>query len=212
MNRYPILSDTIRLLEPEQSISRERKTVLQPLIDYIQQKVTDIQAINLIFICTHNSRRSIFSQVWAQVAAFRYGISDVYCYSGGTEATAVFPKVIETLSEQGLNTIRLSEENNPVYAIQYSDTAFPVIGFSKKYNHLYNPIAGFGAIMTCSEADGGCPFIAGAEKRIAITYEDPKLSDSTPEQSTVYASRSLQIATEMFYVFSMIQKPLCKLN
>ncbi|MEO4005475.1 protein-tyrosine-phosphatase [Flavobacterium sp. CAU 1735] len=205
MNRYPILTDTIRLLEQEQSISRERKTVLQPLIDYIQQKVTDKQVVNLIFICTHNSRRSIFSQVWAQVAASRYGISNVYCYSGGTEVTAVFPKVIETLSNQGFNTIRISEENNSVYAIKYSDTAFPVIGFSKKYDHFYNPIAEFGAVMTCSEADGGCPFIAGAEKRIAITYEDPGFSDSTPEQSVVYANCSLQIATEMLYVFSMIK-------
>ncbi|WP_300488220.1 protein-tyrosine-phosphatase [Flavobacterium sp.] len=205
MNRYPILTDTIRLLEQEQTISRERKTVLQPLIDYIQQKVTDKQAVNLIFICTHNSRRSIFSQVWAQVAASRYGISNVYCYSGGTEVTAVFPKVIETLSNQGFNTIMISEENNSVYAIKYSDTAFPVIGFSKKYDHFYNPVSEFGAVMTCSEADGGCPFIAGAEKRIAITYEDPGFSDSTPEQSVVYASRSLQIATEMLYVFSMIK-------
>ncbi len=206
MNSYSILSDTIRLLEPEQTISRERKIILEPLIDYIQQKVTDKQAINLIFICTHNSRRSIFSQVWAQVAASRYGIPNVYCYSGGTEATTVFPKVIETLSEQGFNTIRISEGNNPVYALKYDDTTFPVIAFSKKYDHSYNPASEFAAIMTCSEADGGCPFIVGAEKRIAITYEDPKLSDQTQEQSVVYTTRSLQIATEMFYVFSMIQK------
>ncbi len=212
MNRYPILSETIRLLEQEQSISPERKVILEPLIAYIQQKVTQNQTINLIFICTHNSRRSIFSQIWAQVAAFRYNISNVCCYSGGTEATAVYPKVIETLTEQGLDTIRISEGSNPVYAIKYDDTAFPVIGFSKKYNHFFNPASGFGAVMTCSEADGGCPFIVDAEKRIAITYEDPKLSDETPEQMALYAIRSLQIAAEMFYVFSMIQKPLCKLN
>jgi arsenate reductase len=61
--------------------------------------------------------------------------------------------------------------------------------------------------MTCSQADGGCPFIAGAEKRIPITtFEDPKISDNTPQQSQVYAERSLQIASEMFYVFSKIKK------
>ena len=60
--------------------------------------------------------------------------------------------------------------------------------------------------MTCSQADGGCPFIAGAEKRIPITFEDPKNSDNTPEQAQVYAERSLQIATEMFYVFSKISQ------
>ena len=60
--------------------------------------------------------------------------------------------------------------------------------------------------MTCSQADGGCPFIAGAKKRIPITFEDPKISDNTPQQSQVYAERSLQIASEMFYVFSKIKK------
>jgi arsenate reductase len=59
--------------------------------------------------------------------------------------------------------------------------------------------------MTCSQADGGCPFIAGAEKRIPITFEDPKVSDQTPEQSKVYLERSNQIAMEMNYVFSMIK-------
>jgi arsenate reductase len=46
-------------------------------------------------------------------------------------------------------------------------------GFSKKYDDEFNPKSEFAAIMTCSQADGGCPFIAGAEKRIPITYEDP---------------------------------------
>lgn len=58
--------------------------------------------------------------------------------------------------------------------------------------------------MTCSQADEGCPFIAGAEVRIPITFEDAK-SDNTPEQTQVYAERSLQIAAEMLYVFSSIK-------
>src|SRR5690606_20437879 len=98
-----------------------------------------------------------------------------------------------------------TETDNPVYAIKYGDNALPVIGFSKKYDSPFNPASAFVAIMTCSQADGGCPFIAGAEKRIPITFEDPKISDGSPEQSQVYAERSLQIATEMFYVFSMIK-------
>jgi len=60
--------------------------------------------------------------------------------------------------------------------------------------------------MTCSQADAGCPSIAAAEKRIPITFEDPKISDNTPEQTEAYAERSLQIAMEMLYVFSKIKK------
>ena len=189
-----------------QSISEERKAVLQPLIDFIQQKVNDRQDININFICTHNSRRSHLSQVWAQVASAHFNIPNVHCYSGGTEETSLFPKVAETLTNQGFNIFKIADTNNPVYAIKYSDNALPVIGFSKKYDSPFNPVSAFTAIMTCSQADGGCPFIAGAEKRIPITFEDPKISDNTQEQSKVYADRSLQIATEMFYVFSKINR------
>ena len=58
--------------------------------------------------------------------------------------------------------------------------------------------------MTCSQADGGCPFIVGAEKRIPVTFEDPKVFDNTAQQAEKYKERSLQIATELFYVFSQI--------
>ena len=162
--------------------------------------------MNINFICTHNSRRSHLSQVWAQVASAHFNIPKVHCYSGGTEETALFPKVAETLINQGFSIFKIAGSNNPVYAIKYSDNALPVIGFSKKYDSPFNPVSAFAAIMTCSQADGGCPFIAGAEKRIPITFEDPKISDGTPEQEQVYAERSLQIATEMCYVFSMIKK------
>lgn len=202
---YPTLSKTIGQL-PLQNISEERKTILQPLIDFIQQKVNDRQDININFICTHNSRRSHLSQVWAQAASAHFNIPNVYCYSGGTEETALFPKVAETLINQGFSIFKISENNNPVYAIKYSDNALPIIGFSKKYDSHFNPVSAFAAIMTCSQADAGCPLIAGAEKRIPITFEDPKISDNTPEQSQVYAERSLQIATEMFYVFSKISQ------
>lgn len=58
--------------------------------------------------------------------------------------------------------------------------------------------------MTCSQADIDCPFIAGAEKRIALPYDDPKLADGSDQQDEVYEESSLKIATEMFYVFSRI--------
>ncbi|TJZ63193.1 protein-tyrosine-phosphatase [Sphingobacterium olei] len=201
---YPILLNTIQQLQWDQINNDARKSTLQPLIDFIQQKINSKQEINLNFICTHNSRRSHLSQIWAQVAASHFGIQNIACYSGGTEETALFPKVAETLSDNGFHIFQISEGNNPVYVIKYSENSLPIIGFSKKYDSPFNPVSAFAAIMTCSQADGGCPFIAGAEKRIPITFEDPKISDSTSEQTTVYAERSLQIAAEMFYVFSKI--------
>jgi arsenate reductase len=189
-----------------EEITFERKNILQPFIDFIQLKVKNQENIRLNFICTHNSRRSHLSQIWAQTAAHYYGIKNVFCYSGGTEATALFPKVGETLKNTGFKIQKLSEENNPVYAIKFAENESPVIGFSKTYEDEFNPVSGFAAIMTCSQADGGCPFITGAEKRIPITFDDPKAFDNTPQQAEKYQERSLQIATEMFYVFSQIKK------
>jgi len=201
---YSVLKKTTEQLQL-QTISEERKRILKPLINFVQQKINNKQPININFICTHNSRRSHLSQVWAQVAATHFNIPNVTCYSGGTEETALFPKVVETLTNQGFIVLKLSETANPIYAIKYSDNILPVIGFSKKYDNLFNPISKFAAIMTCSQADNGCPFIAGAEERIPITFEDPKISDNTAEQTKIYSERSLQIATEMFYVFSKIE-------
>tara|TARA_R110000765_G_scaffold101622_2_gene189853 strand:- start:897 stop:1529 length:633 start_codon:yes stop_codon:yes gene_type:complete len=201
----PKINELIQELKPD-NISAERKKTLQPLIDFIQDKTANNQEIRLNFICTHNSRRSHLSQVWAQTMATYFSIKNVYCYSGGTEATALFPMVAETLKNQGFQIQKLSDTSNPVYAIKYSENEHPVIGFSKLYEDSFNPASQFAAIMTCSQADGGCPFIAGAEKRVPITFEDPKAYDNTPQQAEKYAERSIQIVTELFYIFSQINK------
>ncbi|ATC35716.1 protein-tyrosine-phosphatase [Elizabethkingia anophelis] len=202
---YQSLFENIQGIQKAFNINEERKNILWPLIGYIQKKINDKQRININFICTHNSRRSHLSQIWAQAAASYFNIPGVHCYSGGTEETALFPKIIETLKIQGFNILKISDGNNPVYAIKYSANTPPVIGFSKKYDNPFNPEDSYAAVMTCSQADEGCPFIAGAEVRIPITFEDPKKSDNTPEQTQVYAERSLQIAAEMLYVFSSIK-------
>lgn len=185
-------------------ISKERKQVLQPLIDYIREKRTHKEKIRLNFICTHNSRRSHLSQIWAQTMAHYFRIDNVECFSGGTEATAMFPKVAETLAKQGFEITKLSENQNPVYAIKFDKDEMPVVGFSKKYDDPFNPESGFCAVMTCSSADQGCPFIAGADKRIPVRYEDPKMYDGNAEMYEKYLQKSLEIGQEMFYVFSKV--------
>ena len=188
------------------SVSEERKEVLQPLVDYIQDKVNLNDTIRLNFICTHNSRRSHLSQIWAQTMAFQFGINNVFCYSGGTEATAMFPKVGETLIKQGFEIQQLSKNKNPVYAIKFSENEAPIIAFSKTYFDDFNPKSNFGAIMTCNNADEGCPMVFGAEARFPIKYDDPKAFDGTEIMNEKYTERSLEIASEMCFVFAQINK------
>lgn len=197
------LSKTIKSIE-EIVVSEERKEVLNPLVDYIQDKVNAKEEIRLNFICTHNSRRSHLSQIWAQTMAFHFKIKNVFCYSGGTEATAMFPKVAETLINQGFEIQKLSEEQNPVYAVKFDENQHPIICFSKTYFDDFNPKSNFGAIMTCNNADEGCPMVFGAEARFPIKYDDPKTFDGTELMNEKYAERSLKIASEMYYVFSKI--------
>lgn len=197
------IEQVIKGLNP-QTISTERKAILQPLTEFIQSKVSNQQDIRINFICTHNSRRSHLSQVWAQTLAYHFNIKNVFCYSGGTESTALFPIVAETLRNSGFQIKTISKSENPVYSIKYTYNQHPIIGFSKRLDDDFNPKSEFVAIMTCDSANEACPFVSGAEKRIPITFEDPKAFDNTPQQAEKYNERSLQIATELFYVFSQI--------
>lgn len=203
MKTYDKINSVISSLEVT-SISEDRKTVLQPLVNFIQKKTISKEAIRLNFICTHNSRRSHLSQVWAQTLAYHFNIKNVSCYSGGTEATALFPMAAETLANAGFKMNTISNGKNPIYSIKYTDNEHAIIAFSKTLDDSFNPKSNFAAIMTCSQADGGCPFIVGAETRIPITFKDPKAFDNTPQQAKKYNERSVQIATELYYVFSLI--------
>lgn len=196
--------DTIIQSFSYEHIPAERKEILNQLINYISLKKSNNGPIRLNFICTHNSRRSHLSQIWAQTMAYHYSIDNVYCYSGGTEATAMFPKVAETLTNQGFEIYRLSDFPNPVYAVKYDQNEHPIICFSKEYNHAFNPQAGYAAIVTCNSADEACPVVLGADARFPIKYDDPKAFDGADLMDAKYAERSLQIGAEMAYVFGNV--------
>jgi arsenate reductase len=188
-----------------ETLSVERKLALQPLVDFIQTKISDQQDVRLNFICTHNSRRSHLAQVWAQAMASYFNTKNVFCYSGGTEATALFPVIVQTLENSGFKVKTISTGTNPIYSIKYTDNEPPIIGFSKTYDDDFNPQSEFAAVMTCSHADEGCPYISGTEQRIPVTFEDPKVFDNTPQQTKKYNERSIQIATELYFVFSQVK-------
>jgi arsenate reductase len=185
-------------------ITEERKSMLRQIASFVAIKIQEDEDANLILICTHNSRRSHLSQVWAQVAAHHYGIKNVYSYSGGTEATALFPSAAKALEKAGLAVKALSEGKNPVYSIKYAANRHPILGFSKTYDDAFNPQSGFAAIMTCTHADTNCPLIPTAVQRISLPFEDPKAFDGTPQQEEKYEERCKDIARELFYAFSQV--------
>lgn len=202
----PSLLSTINKLTCEfNQIPESRKPILRELTEFVSQKANANQTVNLNFICTHNSRRSHISQVWAQAAAQYYGISGVQCYSGGTEATAFNPRAVKAMQDVGFDIQVFKDGSNPIYKIKISNEAEPLTVFSKKYDDDINPKKDFAAIMTCSHADENCPLVLGAIKRIALTYNDPKHFDGTPEEAAKYSERVHEIGREILYAFSQVK-------
>lgn len=195
---YPSIYSYIQSLTPEMKlIPRPRQELLLRLAEQVQP------GASLTFICTHNSRRSHFGQIWAAVAAAWYGVEGVKTYSGGTEATAFNPRAVAALERAGFR-VENPGGANPVYQVFFSETRPPLECFSKTFDDPVNPASGFAAVMTCSDADENCPFIPGAAVRIPLTYEDPKEADGTPEETARYDERCRQIAVEMFYAFALL--------
>jgi protein-tyrosine-phosphatase len=186
-------------------ISEERKVILNKVAQYISDKKTEGEIINLVYICTHNSRRSHFGQVWAHIASRFFDVKNVFSYSGGTEATAFNVNAINALKKVGFEiSAEEGVTSNPRYHLRFDDYEAPIVCFSKVYNHHDNPSSSFAAIMTCGDAEQNCPFIPGVELRIATTYEDPKAFDNTSQTEEKYAERCAQIAREVLFVFSLI--------
>ena len=187
-------------------IPDERRDLLRELSIYIKEKLASSNEVSLIFICTHNSRRSHMAQIWAQTAAYHFGIKGISTYSGGTQITAFNKFVVKALIKSGFKITVEKDGKNPRHKVKYDKKASSIICFSKKYNHKINPSHGFVAIMTCSDADEACPIITGADYRTTIKYLDPKESNGTKQQEQVYLESSLQIGREMFFVFSQVAK------
>ena len=184
-------------------LPESRRTLLDEVAFFVSTKRANGENADLLFICTHNSRRSQLGQLWATAAAAHFGVDGIRAYSGGTEVTAFNPRAIAAAERAGFRVANPGGEN-PRYRISFDDAAAPLVCFSKNYDDPSNPSADFVAVMTCSEADEACPVVLGAALRAPIRYEDPKAFDNTPEETASYDARSRQIATEMLYLFSRL--------
>lgn len=203
---YPAIVSYLKTAEKDfDKIPEERKIQLKKIALYIQTKLSAEKKASLVFICTHNSRRSHMGQLWANAAAKYYGINGVENFSGGLEITAFNERSVKALTKAGFQIAKISEGTNPNYEVSYATNTPKVKAFSKKYMDAPNPNSNFAAIMTCSHADKNCPIVQGASIKIAIPYEDPKEADGKPNEIEVYNERCKQIATEVLYAFSLVK-------
>ena len=184
-------------------IPADRKLLLDKLTSYIQGNQNIDKESFLMFICTHNSRRSHFGQILCALAADFYQVPGIQTFSAGTEVTAFHPNAIAALRSIGMEIQATDNSSNPHYIVSWSPT-HSLDAFSKLIDYEGNPKEHFAAIMTCTHAEQNCPFVAGADFRIGLPFDDPKAFDGTVQETEMYLARVHQIATELFYVFSRL--------
>lgn len=160
--------------------------------------------INIVFICTHNSRRSQLGQVWSFFAA-RYFSLNINAFSGGTEATTFHRNTVQTLKKVGFRfTVEEFCHQNPVFRIWFDENEASLLVFSKRYDHPMNKTP-YLVLTTCDGANENCPLIPNAMGRFHLPYKDPKLSDQTSEQEATYLRINSKIAAEMYFLFANVK-------
>lgn len=199
------VADYLGALNPD-AISEERKSVLNQAVEPCRQ---DGFASALNFICTHNSRRSHFGHVWAQVTAAACGLGSLRTYSGGTEATACNERTVAALRRVGFDVNQgenPTDAANPIYSLKYASDRPSIELYSKVYDAAPNPSDDYIAMMCCADVDERCPVVRGAKARVSLHYLDPKSSDDSPQESITYDARCRQIAEEMLFLMQTLAK------
>lgn len=181
-------------------ISIERQATLKQLSSAIKESKAKFGFAKIIVVCTHNSRRSQLAQLWLKTAAFYYNKTQIFTFSGGTEATAFNDRMVDSIKRAGFSVHQLDNSTNPKYYIPLSnqDNTLDIL-YSKKISENYNPQQDYIAVMVCTEADENCPYLPLAEKRISIPYTDPKAFDDTDLESIKYDEKVKEIGREMLF-------------
>lgn len=202
---YPKLFGSIHeILETLPAPDEPRKAILLKIAAWMG---TVEGTRNLLFVCTHNSRRSHLAQFWAKAASVFYEVDRVYTFSAGTEVTAMNLNTIDAMIEAGFEISKIDKNGtNPIYEVRLGGTLPVINSFSKTIHDESIPKSDLCAVMVCSEAEEACPFVPGASARIPLSFEDPKLSDNTPQKRAVYRERSQQIAREMLWLMEQVAK------
>ncbi len=175
--------------------------------------------LDVVVVCTGNSRRSILGATMGNIAASYYGMPEVRFHSGGTAPTAFNPRTIAALEAIGVEVESAGKEAprgepktaNPVFTVRWGSSGEPAmeaVEFSKMYSDPANPHSGFAALMVCSEADAGCPFVKGATLRLSMPYLDPKIYDGSPFEAAKYAERRDDIGRLMLSTFVQARRQI----
>ena len=187
----------------------------EKLVEWIIKNHKPGQPLQVMVICTGNSRRSILGATMGNIAAAYYGMPEIRFHSGGTAPTAFNPRTIAALKNIGVEIEPTGQEAprgepktaNPTFVVRWG-TGMEATEFSKTYFDASNPQQGFAALMVCGEADAACPLVKGAAARISMPYLDPKIYDDSTYEALKYAERRDDIGRLMLSVMMQVRNRL----
>jgi arsenate reductase len=195
------------------------------LADWIAQNYEPGKPLDLIAVCSANSRRSFFGATMGNIAAAYYGMPEIRFHCGGAAApSALNIRTVKALKEIGIEVEPTGIEAargepqtaNPVYRIRWGSgsetggSAMEAMEFSKRYDDPTNPQNGFAALMVCGEADADCPQVKGAVLRVSMPYLDPKIYDDGSYEAAKYAERRDDMGRLMLAVMMQARQLIAK--
>jgi hypothetical protein len=216
----PIREHADRLKTSFDMIGEPHRLAGRKLADWIAERYRPGRRLDVIVVCTGNSRRSILGATMGNIAAAYYGMPEVRFHSGGTAPSAFNVRTANALKEIGAEIEAAGQEAprgepqtaNPVYRVRWGssggsdETSFEAIEFSKRYDDPVNPHEGFAALMVCGEADAACPVVKGAALRVSMPYLDPKIYDGGAYEAAKYAERRDDIGRLMLAVMMQARR------
>jgi hypothetical protein len=185
------------------------------LADWIAKNYRPGQPLNVIVVCTGNSRRSMFGATLGNIAAAYHGMPEIHFFSGGTAPTTFNPRTVKALQAIGVQVESTGKEArrgepqtaNPIYRVRWGES-LETTEFSKQYADPSNPQRGFAALMVCGEADAACPVVKGAALRVSMPYLEPKIYDGSAYETAKYAERRDDIGRLMLAVMMQARNRL----
>jgi arsenate reductase (thioredoxin) len=117
---------------------------------------TSRRPIRVLFVCTHNSARSIMAEALLR----HHGSGDFEAFSAGTEPSEVRPLTLRVLQEAGLDV---------------SDAR------SKSVDELIGQPFDY-VITVCDQARQVCPAFPGSHQSLHWGYEDPSTAEGSEDE------------------------------
>ncbi len=160
--------------------NQKRKKRLDNIASVINENLNKTRSI--VFLCTHNSRRSQICEVWGKVFAEIYR-KKININSAGAFKTVVHSQVYESIVKCGLVVDNKKE-------IFFDKKKFKLN--SKTIDSL--TMKNFIAVMTCSNAEKSCPNDPRSIRNIKMFFNDPRIYDETDKMSREYLNTTTYIA------------------